>query len=63
MKEECADGVSNKYDGNEDWFGLKRKLLAVANEVCVYIKDKPRDFETFWQIVDVDLGVCRNRVI
>ena len=26
VKEEFAEGVNNKCDGNEDWCGLKRKL-------------------------------------
>ena len=34
VKEEFAEGVSNKCDGNEDWYSLKRKLLDVASEVC-----------------------------
>ena len=29
MKEDFADGVSNKCDGSEDWCRLKRKLLGV----------------------------------
>ena len=36
MREEFAEGVNNKCDGNEDWFGLKRKLLDVASEVWGY---------------------------
>ena len=47
-KEELAEGVNNKGDGNEDWCGLKRKLLDVASEVCVYTKCKPRHFEMWW---------------
>ena len=27
VKEECVEGVKNKCDGNEDWFGLNKKLL------------------------------------
>ena len=34
VKEEFAEGVNNKCDGNEDWYSLKRKLLDVASEVC-----------------------------
>ena len=45
MKEEFAEEVNNKCDGNEDWCGLKRKLLDVSNEVCDYTKDKPRNFK------------------
>ena len=45
VKEEFAKGVSNKCDGNEDWCGLKRKLLDVASEVCGYTKGQPRNFE------------------
>ena len=44
MKEEFAEGVNNKYDGNEDWCGLKRKLLDLASEVCDYTKGKPSHF-------------------
>ena len=36
MKEEFAEGVSNKCDGNEDWGGSKRKLLDIASEYCGY---------------------------
>ena len=45
MKEEFADRVNNKCDGNEDWCSLKRKLLDVVSEVCGYTKDKPNYFE------------------
>ena len=36
MKEECAKGVDSKCDGNEDWCGLKRKLLDLkkGDTVC-----------------------------
>ena len=44
VKEEFAEGVSNKCDGNEDWCSLKRKLLDVASEVCGYTESKPRHF-------------------
>ena len=46
VKEEFANGVNNNCDGNEDWCGLKRKLLDVASEVCGYTKGKPRHFNT-----------------
>ena len=46
MKEEFAEGVNNKCDGNEDWCGLKRKFLDVASEVYGYTKVKLRCFET-----------------
>ena len=52
MKEEFADRVNNKCDGNEDWCNLKRKLLDVIGEVGgkrilrVKSKGKPRHFET-----------------
>ena len=36
VKEEFAEEFNNKCDGNEDWCGLKRKLLDVASEVCGY---------------------------
>ena len=32
VKEEFAEGVNSKCDGNEDWCDLKRKLLDVAIE-------------------------------
>ena len=48
VKEEFAEGVNNKCDGNEEWCDLKRKLLDIAIEGCVYIKGKHRDFETWW---------------
>ena len=48
VKEEFAEGVNNKCDGNEEWCDLKRKLLDIAMEGCVYIKGKHRDFETWW---------------
>ena len=47
VKEEFAAGVNNRCDSNEDWFGLKRKLLDVSSEVYSYNKDKPRHFETW----------------
>ena len=31
VKEEFAEGVNNKCDGNKDWCGLKRKLLNLPN--------------------------------
>ena len=61
VKEEFAEGVNHKCDGNKDWCGLKRKLLDVASEVCSYTKDKPRYFETWWWNRDVDVAVCRRR--
>ena len=44
MKEEFAERVKNKCDDNEDWYGLKRKFLDVASEVCGYTKGKPSHF-------------------
>ena len=44
---EFAELVNNKCDSNEDWCGLKRKLLDVASEVCGYAKGKPKHFETW----------------
>ena len=41
MKEEFAEGVNSKCDGNEDWCGFKRNLLDVTSEVCGYTKNKP----------------------
>ena len=61
LKEEFADGVNNKCDGNEDWYDLKSKLLDVAREVSGYTKGKPRHFETWWWNKDVDVAVCRKR--
>ena len=45
MKEEFVEGLNKKYDCNEDWCGLKRKLLDVASEICGYTKGRPRHFE------------------
>ena len=61
MKEEYAEGVNNKYDGIEDWCGLKRKLLDVASEVSGYTKGKHMHFETSWWNEDVDVAVCKKR--
>ena len=61
VKEEFAEGANNKCDGNEDWCGLKRKLLDIASEVCGYTKGKHRHFETCWWNKDVDVAVCRKR--
>ena len=36
-------------------------MLNVASEVCVYTKDKPRHFETWWWNKYVDVAVCRKR--
>ena len=36
MKEEFAKGVDKKIDGNENWYGLERKLFDVASEACDY---------------------------
>ena len=47
VKEQFAEGVNNRCDSNEDWFGLKRKLLDVSSEVYSYNKDKLRHFETW----------------
>ena len=47
-KKEFPERVSNKYDGNEDRCGLKRKFLDVASKVCGYTKGKPRHFEICW---------------
>ena len=61
VKEEFAEGVNNKCDGNDGWCGLKRKLLDVASEVCGYTKGKPKHFETWWWNKDVNVAVCRKR--
>ena len=58
VKEEFAEGIDNKYDGSEDWCGLKRKLLDVASEVCDYTKGKPKHFEMLWWNKDVDVAFC-----
>ena len=34
MKEQFVERVSNKCDGDEDWFSLKRELLDIASGVC-----------------------------
>ena len=60
-KKEFAEGVNSKYDGNEDWWGLKRKLLDVASKLCGYTKGKSRHFETWWWNKDVNVAVCRKR--
>ena len=44
VKEEFGVGV-NKCDGNEDWCGLKRKLLDVVTLVCDYTKITPKNLE------------------
>ena len=61
LKEEFANGINSKCDGNEDWYDLKSKLLDVASEVCGYTKGKPRHFETWWWKKDVDVAVRRKR--
>ena len=38
MKEEFAEGIINKCDGNEDWCGSKRKLSEDVSEVCCLLK-------------------------
>ena len=63
MKEDFAEGINNKRDGNEDSCGLRRKLLDVASEVYGYTKNKPTHFETWWRNKDVDVSVCRKRVV
>ena len=60
VKEKFAEGVNNKCDSNEDWCGLKIKLLDVASEVCGYTKGKSRHIETWWWNIDVDVAVCRK---
>ena len=61
VKEEFAEGINNKCDGNEHQCGLKRKLLDVASKVCGYTKNKPRHFETWLWDKDVDVAVCRAK--
>ena len=63
VKEEFAEGVKNKCDGNEDWCGLKRKLLDIMSEVCGYTTGKHRHFETWWWNKDMDVAVWKERVI
>ena len=60
VKEEFAERVNNKCDGNEHWYGLKRKLLDIASEACGYTKGKPRHSEMWWWNKDVDVDVCRK---
>ena len=36
MKEEFAAGIKNKFYGDEECCGLKRKLVDIENEVCGY---------------------------
>ena len=45
MIKEFSEGFNNKWNGNEDWCDLSRKLLDVASEVCGYAQNKPRNFE------------------
>ena len=54
---EFPEGVNKKCDGNEDWCGLKRKLVDVASEVYDYAKRKPTHSETWWWNKDVDVDV------
>ena len=61
MKEEFREGVNSKCDGNEDWCGLKRKLLGVVSEVCGYTKGRPRNFESWWWNKDLDVTVSGKR--
>ena len=61
LKEEFAEVVNNKCDGNEDWHDFKRKLLDDVSKVCGYTKGKPRHFERWWWNKDVDVAVCRKR--
>ena len=63
VKEEFAEGVNNKCDGNEDWCGLKRKLSDVTCEACGYTKGKPRHFEKWWWNKSVNVVVCRKREV
>ena len=46
MKEQFVERVSNKCDGDEDWFSLKRELLDIASDV--------------WLYKGVDVAVCRK---
>ena len=62
MKKKFAEVVNNNCDGNEDWCGLKRKLLDVASEVCYYTKSKPRYFEMWWWNKDMDVTVLRKEL-
>ena len=57
VKEEFPEGVNKKCDGNEDWCGLKRKLVDVASELYDYTKRKPTHSETWWWNKDVDVDV------
>ena len=34
VKEELGEGISNKCDGDEDYYDLTKKLLDVASETC-----------------------------
>ena len=61
MKEEFAERVNNKCDGNEDWYSLKRMLLDVRSEVCDYTKSKPMYFEIWWWNKDIHVAACSKR--
>ena len=63
VKEAFAVGVNSKCDDTEYWFCLKRKLLDIASEFCGYTKGKPRPFEMWWWKKDVDVALCRKRII
>ena len=62
MKEKLAEWVNDKCDGDEDWCGLKKKLLDVTSEVWGYTTGKPGLFETWWWHKEVDVAVCRKKV-
>ena len=53
----------NKCDNNEDCCGLKRMLLDAASEVCGYTNGRLKHFEMWWWNKDVDVAVCRKRVL
>ena len=41
MKQEFSEGVNSKCYGNEDWSGLKRKLLDLRVKSVVKLKENP----------------------
>ena len=54
-------GLTTNVNGNEDWCGLKRKLLDVASEVCGYTKGKPRYFEMWCGGIKKWILLCLER--
>ena len=56
-----AEKVNTRWDGNDNYDCLQRKLLDLAREVCGCNKGKPRHSETWWWRRDVDVAKSRKR--